>query len=225
MWGGGAEGGGAIQVNLVGSLPAIPLPRPDVVTTSRVVDVTKGLYKSEPPPPVPPPKATPLPEFFKEKRPRWVSPRKSKLLENKAPPPPNAIPYGQGGSPAVPYSNSNNTFTMGQNAQAGMNLGGPAGGFGKLFPWYVEAVQRRVSSNWLESTIDPTLSWAPRAVVDFQILRDGTIANVQLTKSSGNASVDASVVRAVEASGPLNPLPGGYTGSYVNVEFWFDFKR
>jgi TonB family protein len=224
MWGGAGSGGGAVQVSLVGSLPAIPLPAPDAVTVNRVVDTTKGLYKSEPPPKVPfEPDATKLPEFMKEKRPKWITPRKSKLLENKTPPPKNAVPYGQGGAPAVPYSNSN--FTVGQNTQGGLNMSGPAGAFGNRFSWYVEAVQRRVSSNWLQSTVDPTVQWAPRAVIDFEILRDGTIVNVQVMKSSGYPSVDASAVRAIQMSSPLSPLPGAYAGSYVNVEFWFDFRR
>src|SRR5579863_2419330 len=46
LWG-GAGGEETINVNLVGGVPAIPLPKPDVVTTNRVVDNTKGLYQSE----------------------------------------------------------------------------------------------------------------------------------------------------------------------------------
>lgn len=224
MWGGGGGGAGAVQVTLVGSVPGIPLPRPVAVTESRVVDITRGLYKSEPPPKVPlEPKAVELPQFMKEKRPVYTTPRKSKLLENPVKPPPNAIPYGQGGAPTLPYSNS--TFNMGQNTQGGLSMSGPGGGFGSRFPWYVQAVQRRVSSNWLQATVDPTVQWAPRAVIDFQIMRDGTITNIQITTSSGYPSVDASAVRAIQMSSPLNPLPGGYSGSFVNVEFWFDFKR
>src|SRR5579864_1228470 len=47
---GGAGGEGSININLVGNIPAIPLPKPDVVTTNRVVDETRGLYKEEPTP-------------------------------------------------------------------------------------------------------------------------------------------------------------------------------
>lgn len=223
MWGGGGgAGGGAVHVTLVGSLPAIPLPTPPAVTTSRVVDVTHGLYKSEPPPKIPfEQKSIKLPRFLKEKRPVYKTPRPSKILKNKAQPPTNAVPYGQGGTPQVPTS----TFTVGQNTQGGMNLGGPGGNFGQRFRWYVEAVQRRVSSNWLQATVNPTIQSAPRAVIDFEILRDGTIVNIQIMQSSGYPSVDASAVRAIQASSPLRPLPGAYTGSYVNVEFWFDFRR
>ncbi len=209
-----------MTIGLVGSMPGVPLPKPAAVTTSRVVDVTKGLYQSEPPPKEPEEKATPLPEFKQEKRPRYVT-RPSRVLENPTPPPTNAIPYGQGGTPTLPYT----SFTMGGQTSGGLTFSGPGGAFGGRYPWYVAAVQRRVSSNWLQAAIEPTIRWAPRVIVDFVILRDGTITNIQLTRSSGDASVDASAIRAVRASSPLDTLPSGYSGSYVNVEFWFDFHR
>jgi len=37
--------------------------------------------------------------------------------------------------------------------------------------------------------------------------------------------VDGSVVRAVQGSNPLQPLPSDYGGNKVSVEFWFDFRR
>src|SRR6202522_336094 len=60
-WGGP---GGAITVGVVGSLPAVPLPTPEVVTPSRGVGESKGLYKAEPPeaPPIVPPDALPIPK-------------------------------------------------------------------------------------------------------------------------------------------------------------------
>jgi protein TonB len=218
---GGAEGGGAISVGLVGSVPGVTLPKPDVVTENRVVDETKGLYKAEPEKPVAPPaNATEIPKFGKNKPPKYVTP-KSRLLENQATPPPNAIPYGQGGTPAVPYS----SFSMGQGTQGGMGMASGSGNFGSRFPWYVEAVQRKISGNWLQSAVDPNLRWAPRVVASFQVMRDGSVANIQILRSSGNASVDTSAVRAIHDSSPMQPLPNEYSGSYVNVEFWFDYRR
>src|SRR5579864_700497 len=212
-WGGSAGGGGAISVKLVGGVSGVPLPRPDSVTTSRVVDTTKGLYKSEPKPKVPEPltNAKQIPEFTKEKRERYVT-RPSKVLEDETPPPPNAVPYGQGGSPSVPYGQ----FAVGGTGSAttgGMGFSGPGGGdFGGRFPWYVDAVRNRVSSNWLQASVDASLQWAPRAVVTFDILRNGTITNVQILQSSGNRSVDNSALRAIQGSNPANPLPGEYSG-------------
>ena len=236
----GSPGGGAVSVKLVGGLtgaPAgVPLPRPEVVTPSRVVDTTKGLYKSEPQPkPKAQPEAKQIPEFSKEKRPRYVT-RPSKLLEDNTPPPQNAVPYGGGGSPSVPYSQSQSPapsqaqsqFNLGSGGATtgGLGFSGPGGGdFGGRFAWYVDAVRNRVSSNWLQSTVDPSVRFAPRAVVTFDILRNGSIANVQILQPSGNASVDNSAVRAILGSSPVNPLPAEYSGAKVSVEFWFDFKR
>ncbi len=205
---GSSGGGGVISVKLVGGLEAVPLPKPDAVTTNRVVDPTKGFYKSEPKPKAPEPKiaADQIPEFTKEKQPRYVTPP-SKVLEDTTPPPQNAVPYGQGGAPAVPYSQL--SMGAGGATKGGMEFSGPGSGdFGGKFPWYVDAVRNRVSSNWLQSTVDPGVRWAPRAVVTFDVIRNGAVANVQVLQSSGNASVDNSAVRAILGSSPLNPLPG-----------------
>ena len=220
---GGAGGDNAVTVGLVAKLPGIMLPRPDAVTTSRVVDETKGLYKSEPPPKpkeIAPDTKT-IPQFKKEKTPHYIT-HPSRVLEDPTPPPPNAVPYGQGGAPALPYSN----FTVGGATQGGMGFSGPGGGdFTGHFPAYVDAVRNRISSNWLQSTVDPSVRWAPRSMYTFQILRDGTVTNVQMTTSSGNRSVDNSALRAILNSSPVSPLPSNYSGNIVTVEFWFEFRR
>src|SRR5262249_43600304 len=105
LWGG--PGGGSITVGLVGNVPGIPMPRPEVESPSRVVDESKGLYKAEEPPEIkqpPPPDMIALPKFKLEKPQPKYNTRKSKLLENPTPPPENAVPYGHGGAPTVPYT-------------------------------------------------------------------------------------------------------------------------
>jgi protein TonB len=235
-WGGP---GGSVTVGLVGNVPAIPLPRPEVETPNRVVDNTKGMYQAKPTPPDIAKDAVPIPKFMNNNVPKVAKPkepetamaqprkyvtRPSKVLENKTPPPPNAIPYGAGGAPQVPTT----SFAMGNTGStaAGMSFGGTQGGdFASRFAWYVQAVQRRVSGNWLQSTVDPSVAYAPRVIVTFTILRDGRITNIQIDRSSNIQSVDLSAYRAVQASSPVQALPPGYSGSYVNVQFWFDFHR
>jgi TonB family protein len=224
MWGSAGGGDGAVSVGLVAKLPGIMLPRPDVVTQSQTVDTSKGLYKAEPPKPEPKeePDVKKIPEFTKEKSPHYIT-RPSKVFEDKTPPPTNAVPYGQGGSPALPYS----SFAVNNGpSQGGMGFSGPGGGdFAGRFPSYVDAVRNRISSNWLQSTVDPSVRWAPRAMFTFQVLRDGTVTNVQMTQSSSNRSVDNSALRAILSSSPVSPLPSNYSGSSVTVEFYFDFRR
>src|ERR1700684_402172 len=111
-------------------------------------------------------------------------------------------------------------------SQGGMGFSGSGGGdFAGRFPSYVDAVRNRISSNLLQSTVDPTVRWAPRTSYSVQGMRDGRVANVQMLQSSGNRSVDNSALRAILSSSPMSPLPSNYPGSSVTVEFWFDCRR
>lgn len=215
-WGG--PGGGAIQVSVVRSLPGVPLPRPPVVAEGRVATDVPGLHPS------PRKKAEPqkeelakeIPRFGEEPRQQPAPPRQEDRPTFLSP---GAIPSAGGGPVALPYT----SFQAG-GAEGGMSFGS-GGAFGSRYPWYVESVRRRISSNWLLSTVDPYVKWAPRAVITFEILRNGTIVNTQVVQSSGVPSVDRSALRALHDSSPLERLPSDYTGDTVAVEFWFDFRR
>src|SRR5260370_1277919 len=137
VWGGPGEGG-ATRIGLVGNVRGISLPHPEVVTPNRNVDETKGLYKDEPKPkPLEPePNTTKLPEFAKEK-PQKVYSRPSKVLENPVQPPPNAIPYGAGATPDMPYAH----FSMGAGTAAGLGPTPPrhAADFATPNPYYFKS--------------------------------------------------------------------------------------
>jgi periplasmic protein TonB len=219
-WGTSLNTGSAIHVNAVASLPGVPLPSPRLIAPSTVAVESPGLYKTEPVPKPPPTQDMEKIPKFKEA----VKPDNRKILANKriqkdiVPPPANAIPYGQGGKPAMSYSAV--TTAAGE---AGVAIG--QGDFGERYGWYVQAVRNRISGNWLLSTVSPSILSAPRVYVDFDIQRDGTIANPRVTQSSGIPEVDRSALRAVLASSPLTPLPPDYSGNKVSVEFYFDYKR
>lgn len=225
-WGG--LGGGAIQISLVGSAPGMPLPRPPVVANSRVATEVPGLHRAEPEPEptpkaaAPEPAADEIPSFRESRRRRTETiPPAPRRRPGEAEPqrPQGAIPYGEGGPPAMRY-----TPFSAQGGSGGSTFGS-GGAFSGKYSWYVESVQRRISSNWLISSIDPYVDWAPRVTVTFDILRDGSVASLQIIESSGITSVDRSAIRAVRESSPLPPLPSDYTGSRVSVEFFFDFRR
>jgi len=44
-------------------------------------------------------------------------------------------------------------------------------------------------------------------VVNFTILKDGTITNVEIVQGTGDFALDQAVLRAVLRSSPLPPLP------------------
>ena len=218
-WGQAVNTGSAIHVNAVASLPGVPLPQPAITTPKTVVVQSPGLYKDEPvPKPAPTPDAEKIPKFKEAiKVPKEKVLANPRIQKEQIPPPPNAIPL-EGGRPTMSYSSVTTS-----SGEAGIAFGQQD--FGDRYGWYVQAVRNRVSSNWLLSTISPSLLSAPRVYIDFDINRDGSVSNVHVTQSSGFPEVDRSAIRAVLASSPLAPLPADYSGGKVSVEFYFDLKR
>jgi periplasmic protein TonB len=211
--------GGSARVNVVNSLPGIPLPAPLLATPNTVATENPGLYQKEPEPkPEPPKDAEEIPKFQDSEKPNPPLNVNKRIQKETIPPPPNAIPTGEGGKPSLTYGQFVN-----DQGSGGLSFGDS--GFGERYGWYVDAARNRISSNWLMSTISPNVLSARRAYVRFDIRRDGTIADVQLTESSGSPEVDRSALRAIYASSPLGPLPQEYSGSKVSVNFYFDFSR
>jgi protein TonB len=224
-WGSDTGGAGGINVNIVGSISGVPLPSPAVVREDAAANDSKGFYKSETaPPPPPPPDAEPIPET---KAPVKITPpprppRPAAVARKTDPEPPptpeNAVPFGQGGRPAMTYGQ----FPTGAGS-AGIGFGD--GTFGSQYGWYVDAITRRISQNWLQSLVDNRIRAAPRVYLSFDIDRRGTISNIEIKQPSGIPSLDRSAERAIRASNPLAALPSDYRGSSVTVSFYFEYAR
>jgi len=231
-WGSPTGGSGGINVKIVGNVSGVPLARPEVVQEQAPANESPGFYKSEEAPPPPPPdkaelipetkapvKATPPPKPPKPApAPKPTPAPAPKSTPAPEPPPSNAIPYGQGGRPALAYGQ----FSTGAGA-AGIGFGDAT--FGNRYGWYVDAMTRAISQNWLKSLIDTRISRAPRVYLSFDIGRNGRVTNLGIQQSSGIPSLDRSAQRAVLASDPLPALPPDYRGSNVNVIFYFEYSR
>jgi len=217
-WGAGG-GGDAMGVTLVSS---VPLPASSVQTQNVLANESKGLTQSLPKTEEKEPEAIPIPDKNAKTKPK---PRISESRQKPQPQPEkeeasNVVPFGEGGPVSGPYG----TFNAG-GAKGGFGFTGGGGDFGSRYAWYVRVVQQKVSENWLKYEVDPRISEAQRVYVTFDIKRDGHPANVQVEQSSGVPSLDQSAVRALQRIDTFGPLPSGYSGSKVSVEFWFDYKR
>jgi TonB family protein len=218
-WGRGWGAGRSVRVGTVTSLPGVPLPTPMLEGRSQLAVENPGIYKTEPQPQVEPPStAQPIPKFKDSVRAERVRGVNKRIQDKELAAPENAVPFGLGGQPAMTRGQFVNT-----GGEGGLSFG--EGGFEDRFGWYVAAVRNRISTNWLLSTISASIVTAPRVHITFDILRDGTVTNVEVPRSSGVPEVDRSALRAVLASNPLGPLPSDYSGSKVSVEFFFDFRR
>ncbi len=213
-WGSGGTGD-AMGATLVSS---VPLPANPIQTTNVLATESKGLSKSQPEIQEKEPEAIPIPDKNTKVKPKPVTSATKRKAEPE-PPETNQIPYGEGGPVSGPY-----TMTAG-GAKGGFGFTGSGGDFGSRFSWYVEAVQRKVTENWLKYEVDPRVSEAKRVYLTFDIERSGRPTNVQVEQSSGVPSLDQSSVRALQRIDTFGPLPSDYSGSKVSVEFWFDYKR
>jgi protein TonB len=214
-WGSGG-GGDAMGATLVSS---VPLPASAVQTTNVLATESKGLSKSEPKPQEQEPEAVAIPDKNVKIKPKPVTSATRRKPEPQ-PEESNQIPYGENGPVNGPYT----MFNAG-GAKGGFGFTGGGGDFGNRFSYYVQAVQRRVSENWLKYEVDSRITAANRVYLTFDIARDGSPSNVQIEQSSGVPSLDQSAVRAIQRIDTFGPLPPEYAGNKVSVEFWFDYKR
>lgn len=214
---GGSTSGEAVQANLVS---AVPLPAPQQPTQNIVATENKGLTQSIPQQAEEQPDAVPIPDKPVKKRPDKtpITQPNIKPPQPVTPPKDNVVPYGEGGPISGPYGAFTTTHTKG-----GFNFQG-AGDFGSRFAWYVQTVNRKVSDNWYTVEVSPSAQ-GKRVYLTFDILRDGSPTNVRVEQSSGVPALDQSAVRALQRIDTFGPLPPGYSGSKVSVEFWFDYQK
>ncbi len=220
-WGGTEGGGGAMSATLVTS---VPLPAQQAPAENVLANESKGLSQSQPKeePKVEEPEAIPIPDRDAKRK-----NQKRESTQKKEPPKQiakaqedNQIPFGQGGPVSGPYG----SFTSGAT-KGGFGFQGGNGDFGSRFAYYVDIVRRKVSENWLKYEIDPRINDGRRVYIYFDITRSGQPVNIRVEQSSGIPSLDQSAVRALQRIDTFGPLPAGYNGNYVSVEFWFDYRR
>ena len=238
--GNGGASGGAMSAHLVSGIP-LP-PNPQAKPENVLANDSKGLSQSIPAPAAKPDdKAIAIPDRetklkpSKEKpavtAPTRTSPRElpkqkptvttpSRETPREMAKVDNTVPFGGGGPVAGPYT----TFQSGSTA-GGMKFGeGGTGSFGSRFGWYTDVVARKVHQAW-QSEVNPSVSSAKRVYILFDISRSGKPSNVRVEQSSGIPALDISAVRTLQRIDTFGDLPREYNGSYVSVEFWFDYRR
>jgi periplasmic protein TonB len=216
-WGSGG-GGSSIGVTLVSN---VPLPATPAPTQNVLANESKGVTQSQP-----------KPQEEKEPDAIEIQGKNTKIKPKKTPtattakpkPAPeeetNQVAFGEGGPVSGPYG----SFDAG-GAKGGFGITGSGGDFGSRYGWYVQIIQRKVSENWLKYEVDSKITSANRVYITFNVARDGHPYDVQVEQSSGVPSLDISAVRALQRIDTFGPLPSDYSGSSINVEYWFDYKK
>jgi protein TonB len=139
--------------------------------------------------------------------------RKTKQHE---PEPDNLARYGEQSGSSLARSIQPQGFTSGQTTVSD-------GDFGSRFGWYVEAINRKMSSNWYKPEVDPHTPRGSRAYIQFAIHRDGSVSNVQMSQNSGSQTLDRACMRAAQRVDTFGALPSQYNQSMVMTSFFCEY--
>lgn len=232
-WGSSVSATGAISATLVSNAPSLPIPSPQTPTQNVLATETPS---PAPAPPAPAAKAEPIPDAIpipeKIKPPEKAQP-KPQPQPPQPKPLPQAPPVERPLAHPLPIPKTDNRANFGEappanipRSSGGGSAPGPvtvAGDFGSRFGWYVDVIKRKAQQNWYKAEVDPRTPGGAKAYITFDIARDGTPSNVRVEKSSGSPSLDQSALRALQRVETFGPLPAGYNGNRLNVEYYFEF--
>ncbi|MBN2190056.1 MAG: cell envelope integrity protein TolA [Candidatus Aureabacteria bacterium] len=89
------------------------------------------------------------------------------------------------------------------------------------YTWYDGLIMNKISAEWEQPSAALLQKDSLFAVISFKIMKDGTIAELELKKKSGYQPLDSSVMSAVSGSVPFPPLPDEFAEGFriVNIRF------
>ena len=212
---------GSVQATLVSSAPSIPLPQVQKPTDNVLATETPSpapAIEKQQTAPAPDLKAIPIPVKQPAKQP---PPKQQTQQEQKHPQPQQAKPdranFGEQQPSSLPRSMASQ-----QGPASPVSV---AGGAGFHYGWYVDQITRKVRENWYIQEVDPSTPKGREVVVTFNIGRDGAPSEFQVVRSSGSSTLDTSGIRAVQRVESFGPLPGGYNGSSLSVQYTFTYDQ
>lgn len=170
-----------------------------------------------PPPPTEPPEG--VRAAAKEPPPvKRTEPKPEKPPPKKAPPPPPP--------PAAPPPSAAGPTGPAAAAAAGRPTGDDSGSVTSMeagdfeLAWYRDSVTAALYRQWVKPLLEGV--GEPYEVgVTFDILRDGSVADLRIEQPSGVPSLDRSALRAVTDAAPFPPLPPAWLKPRLSARFLF----
>jgi TonB family protein len=218
-------------------LISVPSPKmaPSEIVTSKATPAPTTPKPSTPRPHTPKPTPKPTPRHTPTPKPATPRPTANEDGEDATPKPKASPSEKPKASPSTAKTDSSGSTTNKSSGATGGN--GPGSGNGKgpaksgsgsgtsEFGWYFSMIHDRFHSRWDQPT---NLTRSGQDIVTtlrIRISKDGTIQNREILHSSGDTTMDESVMTAAERVQQIDPLPSGLgNGEFfeVNVAFKLD---
>ena len=212
----------AIVLHLAGAGAAYLVPRltkkpptPIEYVAVQIIPAAR-LGVEKPPAPKPEP---PKPEPVKPEPPKPEPKAEAPVLPKPQPAKPKAEPKPVEPPKAVAAPEAQPEGSARGNV-SGLALGASVAGLDNpdfTYGYYVDQMLKLIQGNWTR----PMVGSGVEATIFYRIARDGRIIEAKIERSSGINSFDLAALRAVQASGPLPPLPRAFRDSWLGVHLIF----
>lgn len=213
-WGDKSMQANAIQATAV---TALPLPPKQPVDQNNVL----ATEKPSPAPVVQKEKTVPPPEpdalaLEAKKELEKLSKQRQTAVKHPQPvkPQPDRATTGEAGGVRV-------AMTTAQTNLGASSVAFQDNSFGVRFAYYARAMAQKVSQQWYTGMLTPK-DKGKRVWISFRVSRDGVPSNFRITQPSGDPVLDQSGLRALQRIDSFGPLPQGYTGQYLDVQYYFE---
>lgn len=95
------------------------------------------------------------------------------------------------------------------------------------FAPYLARMRRQVYTNWMP--LIPEAAWPPlrkkgTVVLEFSVLKNGSVAGLRIVSDSGDVSLDRAAYGAITGSNPFPPLPADFGGDFLTIRARFFYN-
>jgi TonB family protein len=89
---------------------------------------------------------------------------------------------------------------------------------------YLKPVLEKVRENWHRLIPESAAMKKGKVAIEFAIKRDGSVADMRLAATSGDAALDRAAWEGIYSSSPFSALPAEFTGPYLALRFRFHYN-
>lgn len=89
---------------------------------------------------------------------------------------------------------------------------------------YLQRIVQNVRENWYHLIPESAEMKKGKLQIEFAITKDGQVADMRMTASSGDVALDRPAWGAITASNPFPPLPSEFHGPYLALRFRFYYN-
>jgi TonB family protein len=136
-------------------------------------------------------------------------------------------PQGRAGGRGFETQKGSTTVETGARGQGfGLSSSGGGGDGSHLdvkdfcCPEYLLDMRDRITQNWVQQQQAVGI-----VLMKFTILRNGTLANIELERSSNIYALDAASQRALLLTSKIQPLPAAFPDDHLTVHLSFEYQR